>query len=56
MSEISKRIASRRGFLRTTGRVTAASALAAAAIPHVHAAENNTIQEVWLTVLVLTRK
>ena len=44
MSEISKRIASRRGFLKNTGRVAAASALAGAAIPHVHAAENNTIQ------------
>jgi predicted dehydrogenase len=33
----------RREFLKTTGRVAAASALAGAAIPHVHAAENNTI-------------
>jgi predicted dehydrogenase len=33
----------RREFLKTTGRVAAASALAGAAIPRVHAAENNTI-------------
>ena len=44
MSEISKRFASRRGFLKNTGRIAAASALASAAVPHVHAAENNTIQ------------
>ncbi len=36
--------ASRREFLKTTGRVAAASALAGIALPHVHAAENNTIQ------------
>jgi predicted dehydrogenase len=35
---------SRREFLRHTGRVAAASALAGAVIPHVHAAEDNTIQ------------
>ena len=35
--------ASRREFLKTTGRIAAASALAGVAIPHVHAAENNTI-------------
>lgn len=34
----------RRDFLRTTGTFAAASALAGVAIPHVHAAENNTIQ------------
>jgi predicted dehydrogenase len=34
----------RRDFLKNTGRVAAASAVAAAALPHVHAAENNTIQ------------
>jgi len=33
----------RREFLRNTGRIAAASALASATIPHVHAAENNTI-------------
>ena len=35
---------SRREFLKNTGRVAAASALAGIALPHVHAAENNTIQ------------
>jgi len=44
MSESKKSTASRREFLKNTGRVAAASALAGVAIPHVHAAENNTIQ------------
>jgi predicted dehydrogenase len=35
---------SRREFLKNTGRFAAASALAGMALPHVHAAENNTIQ------------
>lgn len=35
---------SRRNFLRTTGGVAAATALAGTAVPRVHAAENNTIQ------------
>jgi len=35
---------SRREFLKGTGRIVAASALAGAVMPHVHAAENNTIQ------------
>ncbi len=35
---------SRRNFLKNTGRIAAASALAGIALPHVHAAENNTIQ------------
>src|ERR1700728_5005499 len=34
----------RREFLKTTGRLAAASALAGMAIPHVYAAENNTLQ------------
>lgn len=34
---------SRRDFLKTTGGVVAASALAGAAVPHVHAAEDNTL-------------
>jgi predicted dehydrogenase len=34
----------RRDFLKNTGRLTAASALAGIALPHVHAAENNTIK------------
>jgi len=33
----------RREFLKTTGRIAAVSALAGATIPHVHAAESNTI-------------
>ncbi len=36
--------ASRREFLGLTGRLAAASALAGVAIPHVHAAEDNTIR------------
>lgn len=36
--------ASRREFLKHTGRIAGASALAGVAIPHVHAAENHTIQ------------
>ena len=36
--------ASRREFLKQTGRVAAVSALVGAAVPRVHAAENNTIQ------------
>src|SRR5512137_1855030 len=35
---------SRREFIKTTSQFAAASALAGMAIPHVHAAENNTIQ------------
>src|SRR5512140_1397896 len=35
---------SRRDFIRTTGRLAAASALAGMAIPGVHAAEDNTIR------------
>ena len=37
-------VTSRREFLEETGRIAAASALAGVAMPHVHAAENNTIQ------------
>ena len=44
MSEDSKAGTSRRQFLSNTGRVAGASALAGVALPHVHAAENNTIQ------------
>ncbi len=43
MSE-STRSTSRRAFLKNTGRIAAASALVGAAVPHVHAAENNTIR------------
>jgi len=35
---------SRREFLKSTGRLAAASALAGVALPHVHAAEDNTLQ------------
>jgi predicted dehydrogenase len=35
---------SRRDFLKSTGCLAAASALAGSVVPHVHAAENNTIQ------------
>ena len=44
MSESNKQIPSRRSFLQQTGGVVAASTLVAGSIPHVHAAENNTIQ------------
>jgi len=44
MSETTKNTSSRREFLKNTGRITAASAVVAGAVPHVHAAENNTIQ------------
>ncbi len=37
-------LTNRRDFLKTTGKLAAASALAGVAVPHVHAAENNTIQ------------
>src|SRR5438105_10271419 len=36
--------ASRRDFLKTTGQVATASALAGVAVPAVHAAEDNTIR------------
>jgi predicted dehydrogenase len=44
MSETSTHNASRRGFLKGTGRVAAASVLASAAGSHVYAGENNTIR------------
>ena len=44
MSENTEKSMSRREFLRNTGRIAAASALAGVAIPRVHAAEDNTIQ------------
>ncbi len=44
MSEKTKNGSSRRVFLKSSGRVAAASALVGTAIPYVHAAENNTIQ------------
>ena len=39
-----KRSSTRREFLKNTGRIAAASALAGVAIPRVYAAEDNTIQ------------
>ncbi len=44
MSNINTSVTSRRQFFRNTGRMAAASALAGAVVPRVHAAENNTIQ------------
>ncbi len=44
MTDKVKNASSRRDFIRNTGRIAAASALTGVAIPHVHAAENNTIQ------------
>lgn len=44
MSESTKPTSSRREFLQNTGRITAATTLAGLAVPHVHAAEDNTIQ------------
>jgi predicted dehydrogenase len=44
MSSNAKRGASRRNFLKTSGRLAGAAVLAAGATPFVHAGENNTIQ------------
>src|ERR1043165_7683600 len=44
MNEIPNIQTSRREFIKNTGKLAAASALAGVALPHVHAAENNTIQ------------
>ena len=44
MSEAAKSTSSRRQFLKTSGRVAAASALLTGVTPRVHAAEKNTIQ------------
>jgi len=44
MNQIQDPLSSRRDFLKNTGKFAAASALAGVALPHVHAAENNTIQ------------
>ncbi len=43
MSENTTDVTSRRRFLADAGRITGASALAGVALPHVHAAEDNTI-------------
>ncbi|MCX5638142.1 MAG: Gfo/Idh/MocA family oxidoreductase, partial [Planctomycetota bacterium] len=44
MSETTKKSTSRREFLKSTGRVAAASVLAAGVVPRIYAAENNTIK------------
>src|SRR6185503_9412702 len=44
MNQTQDSLSSRREFIKNTGKFAAASALAGVAIPHVHAAENNTIQ------------
>jgi len=44
MSEISRRNTSRREFLKHTGKIAAASALAAGVVPRIYAGENNTIK------------
>jgi len=44
MSEISQKSRSRRDFLKSTGRIAAASALAAGVVPRIYAGENNTIK------------
>ncbi len=43
MNETPENLSSRRDFLKSAGYFTAASALAGVTIPHVHAAENNTL-------------
>jgi len=44
MNETSNSLTTRREFIKTTGRIAAASALAGVAIPHVHAASDDLIQ------------
>ena len=44
MSEITQKSTSRREFLKSTGKVAAASALAAGVVPRIYAGENNTIK------------
>ena len=44
MIQASDTVTSRRGFIKTTGQFAAASALAGVALPHVHAADSDTIQ------------
>ena len=44
MNQTEDSLSSRREFIKNTGKIAAASALAGVVIPHVHAAENNTIQ------------
>src|SRR6266487_5762055 len=44
MNESSNSLSTRREFIKTTGRIAAASALAGVAIPHVHAEGSSLIQ------------
>ncbi len=44
MNESSNSLTTRRDFIKTTGRMAAASALAGVAMPHVHAAGSDLIQ------------
>ena len=44
MSETTSSQSTRREFMKNTGRAAAGAAIVGAAVPHVHAAENNTIQ------------
>src|SRR5438309_1815266 len=44
MNESPENLTTRREFIKTTGRIAAASALAGVAIPHVHAAGSSLIQ------------
>src|SRR5690606_28748814 len=44
MNETPENLTSRREFLKTIGQIAAVSALAGVAIPHVHAAVNETLQ------------
>jgi len=44
MNESPNNLSSRREFLKSTGRLAAASALAGVALPHVHAADDHTIR------------
>ena len=44
VSETTSSQSTRREFMKNTGRAAAGAAIVGAAVPHVHAAENNTIQ------------
>src|SRR6266498_1003537 len=44
MKEAPNHVTSRLSFIKNTGKLAAVSALAGVTLPHVHAAENNTIQ------------
>jgi predicted dehydrogenase len=44
MHESTNQLTSRRTFIKNTGKIATVSALAGVTLPHVHAAENNTIQ------------